>query len=120
VATISKKELMSRIAEKTGQTKVVTKDIIQMFLDAITEELGQGNRLELREFGVFEVKERAAWKAHNPRTLEVVHVPAKRVVKFKVGRLMKERVALAERRQDRSRLSPPPKCMPSIDENHVE
>lgn len=94
MATITKKELVSRIAEKTGQTKVVTKDIIQMFLDEIIDELGQGNRLEFREFGVFEIKERAARKAQNPRTLEKVHVPAKRVVKFKVGRLMKEKVGV--------------------------
>lgn len=92
--TITKKELVARIAEKTNQTKVVAKDIIQMFLDEIIRELGNGNRLEFREFGVFEIKERAARKAQNPRTLEKVSVPAKRVVKFKVGRLMKERVSL--------------------------
>jgi len=90
--TVTKKELVSRIAERTGQTKVVTKDIIQMFLDEIITELARGNRLEFREFGVFEIKERAARKAQNPRTLEKVDVPAKKVVKFKVGRLMKERV----------------------------
>ena len=90
--TVTKKELVTRIADRTGQTKVVTKDIIQMFLDEIITELGRGNRLEFREFGVFEIKERAARKAQNPRTLEKVEVPAKRVVKFKVGRLMKERV----------------------------
>ena len=92
MATITKKELVNRIATKTGQTKVVTKQVIQMFLDEIIEELGQGNRLEFREFGVFEIKERAARKAQNPRTLQKVDVPAKRVVKFKVGRMMKERV----------------------------
>jgi len=92
--TVTKKELVSRIADRTGQTKVVTKDIIQMFLDEIIGELGKGNRLEFREFGVFEIKERAARKAQNPRTLEKVAVPAKRVVKFKVGRMMKERVGL--------------------------
>ena len=92
--TVTKKELVSRIADRTGQTKVVTKDIIQMFLDEIISELGRGNRLEFREFGVFEIKERAARKAQNPRTLEKVDVPAKRVVKFKVGRRMKERVGL--------------------------
>lgn len=92
--TITKKELVSRIADRTGQTKVVTKDIIQMFLDEIINELGKGNRLEFREFGVFEIKERAARKAQNPRTLEKVDVPAKKVVKFKVGRLMKERVGI--------------------------
>ena len=91
--TITKKELVARIAERTRQTKVVAKEIIQMFLDEIIEELGRGNRLEFREFGVFEIKERAARKAQNPRTLEKVSVPAKRVVKFKVGRLMKQRVA---------------------------
>ena len=93
--TVTKKELVSRIADRTGQTKVVTKDIIQMFLDEIISELGKGNRLEFREFGVFEIKERAARKAQNPRTLEKVDVPAKRVVKFKVGRLMKERVGIS-------------------------
>jgi integration host factor subunit beta len=92
--TITKKELVARIAERTGVTKVVAKDIIQLFLDEIIRELGRGNRLEFREFGVFEIKERAARKAQNPRTLQKVEVPAKRVVKFKVGRLMKERVAL--------------------------
>ena len=100
--TITKKELVARIAEKTNQTKVVAKDIIQMFLDEIIRELGRGNRLEFREFGVFEIKERAARKAQNPRTLEKVDVPAKRVVKFKVGRLMKERVArMAEEARER-------------------
>jgi integration host factor subunit beta len=98
--TITKKELVARIAERTAVTKVVAKDIIQLFLDEIIRELGRGNRLEFREFGVFEIKERAARKAQNPRTLEKVDVPAKRVVKFKVGRLMKERVALIARGGD--------------------
>ena len=56
--TITKKELVARIAERTNQTKVVAKDIIQLFLDEIIRELGNGNRLEFREFGVFEIKER--------------------------------------------------------------
>ena len=90
--TITKKELVNRIAESTGQTKVVVKEILQKFLDEIIDELSVGNRLEFREFGVFEVRERAARKAQNPRTLEKVFVPAKRVVKFKVGRTMRERV----------------------------
>jgi integration host factor subunit beta len=92
MSTITKKELVARIAERTGQTKVVTKEIVQRFLDEIIQELSEGNRLEFREFGVFEVKERPARRAQNPRTLEKVNVPSKRVVKFKVGRLMKERV----------------------------
>ena len=90
--TGTKKELVNRIAEETGQTKVVVKHILQRFLDEIIEELVQGNRLEFREFGVFEVRLRAARQAQNPRTLEKVTVPEKRVVKFKVGRTMRERV----------------------------
>ena len=90
--TTTKKELVNRIADSTGHTKVVVKEILQSFLDEIITELSIGNRLEFREFGVFEVKERKARRAQNPRTLEKVEVPAKRVVKFKVGRLMRQRV----------------------------
>jgi integration host factor subunit beta len=97
MGTVTKKELVNRIADRTGQTKVITKDVIQMFLDEIINELGRGNRLEFREFGVFEIKERAARRAQNPRTLEKVSVPAKKVVKFKVGRLMKELVGIEPR-----------------------
>ena len=93
MATITKKELVNRIAERTGQTKVITKEIIQQFLDEIITELSAGNRLEFREFGVFEVKPRRARRAQNPRTLEKVDVPPKRVVKFKVGRIMRDRVS---------------------------
>ncbi len=91
--TVTKKELVNRIAEKTGVTKVVAKDIIQSFLDSIISELSAGNRLEFREFGVFETKSRAARRAQNPRTLEKVDVPSKRIVKFKVGRLMRKMVS---------------------------
>ena len=90
--TITKKELVNRIADSTSVTKVVAKEIIQSFLTAIINELAAGNRLEFREFGVFESRERAARRAQNPRTLEKVDVPAKRIVKFKVGRLMRKKV----------------------------
>jgi len=93
VRTITKKELVNRIAEKTGVTKVVAKEIIQSFLDSIIDELAEGNRLEFREFGVFETRERKARRAQNPRTLEKVDVPSKRIVKFKVGRLMRQKVS---------------------------
>lgn len=90
--TITKKELVYRIASKTNQKKVVAKKIIQNFIDEVINELEKGNRLEFREFGVFEIKERAPRVARNPRTGAVVEVPAKKVVHFKAGRLMKERV----------------------------
>ncbi|MEE2887400.1 MAG: HU family DNA-binding protein [Planctomycetota bacterium] len=108
--TITKKELVNRIADRTTVTKVVAKDIIQSFLDSIIEELAAGNRLEFREFGVFETKERAARRAQNPRTLEKVSVPAKRIVKFKVGRMMRERVSGEGERVVDAPPPPPPRA----------
>jgi integration host factor subunit beta len=93
MATITKKELIDRIAENTGQRRVQVKKVVQQFLDEIVNELGRANRLEFRDFGVFETKLRRARKAQNPKTLEPVEVPEKRTVKFKVGRLMKQRLA---------------------------
>ena len=87
--TITKKDLIDRIADRTGNKRVVVKRIVQHFLDDIMNELGKGNRLEFRDFGVFESKVRQARIAQNPKTLERVEVPEKRTVKFKVGRVMK-------------------------------
>lgn len=87
--TTTKKELVDRIADKTDTKRVLVKDIVQSLFDEIIDELGRGNRLEFRDFGVFETKQRAARIAQNPKTLQRVEVPAKRTVKFKVGRLMK-------------------------------
>src|SRR4051794_5178116 len=92
MATITKKELIDRIAEGAGQRRVQVKIVVQQFLDEIVNELGKGNRLEFRDFGVFETKVRKARKAQNPKTLEPVAVPEKRTVKFKVGRLMKQKL----------------------------
>lgn len=94
--TVTKKELVDRIADETKEKRVVVKRIIQSFLDEIINELGQGNRLEFRDFGVFETKERAARIAQNPKTLQRVAVPPKRTVKFKVGRLMKAKLSPGE------------------------
>ncbi len=90
MATITKKELIDRIAERTQAKRVTVKSIIQAFLDEITRELSENNRLEFRDFGVFETRTRAARVAQNPKTLERVEVPAKRTVKFKMGRLMRK------------------------------
>jgi len=90
MATVTKKELIDRIAERTQAKRVTVKCIVQAFLDEITNELCQDNRLEFRDFGVFETRVRAARMAQNPKTLEQVEVPAKRTVKFKMGRLMRE------------------------------
>ncbi len=92
MATITKKELIDRIAESSNNKRVQVKRVVQQFLDEIVAELGKGNRLEFRDFGVFETKLRKARKAQNPKTLEPVAVPEKRTVKFKVGRLMKQKL----------------------------
>ena len=90
MSTVTKKELISRIAERTQAKRVLVKRIVQAFLDEIVSELCESNRLEFRDFGVFETRTRAARIAQNPKTLQRVEVPAKRAVKFKMGRLMRE------------------------------
>ena len=92
MSTTTKKELIDRIAENTNTKRAVVKSIVQSSLDEIIVELAKGNRLEFRDFGVFEIVTRAARVAQNPKTLEQIHVPSKRVVKFKMGRLMKQKL----------------------------
>jgi len=92
MSTIRKKELVDRIAESIQVKNALVKAIVQNFLHEIISELTKGNRLEFRDFGVFEVKETAARKAQNPKTLEPIHVPTKQRVKFKMGRSMKEKL----------------------------
>jgi nucleoid DNA-binding protein len=86
----TKKDLIDRIAESTGTRQTLVKVVVQAFFDEITAELTKGNRLELRDFGVFDTKTTPARMAQNPRTLKKVEVPAKRRVVFKPGRLMRE------------------------------
>jgi integration host factor subunit beta len=88
--TITKRHLIDRIADQTRQKRTVVKKTIQCFLDNVIVELQSGHRLEFRDFGVFEIRERAARVAQNPKTLQRVPVPPKKTVKFKVGRLMKD------------------------------
>ncbi len=88
--TVTKQELVDRITEQTQARQTVVKTVIESFMENLTAELANGNRLEFRDFGVFETKIQPARTAQNPRTLEPVQVPAKRKVKFKPGRLMRE------------------------------
>ena len=92
MSTVTKKELIDRIAETTQAKRVIVKRIVQSFLDEVITELSNDNRLEFRDFGVFETRTRAARVAQNPKTLERVPVPSKRTVKFKMGRLMKNKL----------------------------
>lgn len=87
-----KREIVARIAKKLGMNQLDIQPIVQQFLNEIIEELGQGNKLEFRDFGIFKVVQRKARMGRNPRTGESVEVPSKRTVKFKPGRLMQHRV----------------------------
>jgi len=89
---VTKKEIVKQISEKLGLTQLKTKEIVQQTFDAIVDTLLQEKRIELRNFGVFEVKRRKPRKARNPRTGERVDVEAKNVVTFKPGKEMEERV----------------------------
>lgn len=89
---MTKKEIVKTISDELGLTQLKTKEIVQKTFDAIVDTLVEEKRIELRNFGVFEVKQRAPRKARNPRTGEKVFVPEKYVVTFKPGKEMEERV----------------------------
>ena len=96
---MTKKEIVKTISEEIGMTQLKTKEIVQKTFDAIVETLVDEKRIELRNFGVFEVKKRAARKARNPRTGQRVDVPEKFVVTFKPGKEMEEKVRQLEERE---------------------
>ena len=89
---MTKKEIVKQISEELGLTQLKTKEIVQKTFDAIVDTLLTEKRIELRNFGVFEVKRRKARKARNPRTGDQVDVDPKNVVVFKPGKEMEERV----------------------------
>ena len=93
---MTKKEIVKTISDKIGLTQLKTKEIVQQTFDAIVDTLVEERRIELRNFGVFEVKKRAARKARNPRTGERVDVAEKYVVTFKPGKEMEEKVRMLE------------------------
>ncbi len=97
IRVVTKKEIVKTISDEIGLTQLKTKEIVQKTFDAIVETLVEERRIELRNFGVFEVKKRAARKARNPRTGAKVYVPEKFVVTFKPGKEMEERVRELER-----------------------
>ena len=89
---MTKKGIVKELSAKTGLTQVEAKRILQSMFETIIDVLERDSRIEIRNFGVFAVKQRAARMARNPRTGEQVPVSAKRVVTFKPGRLMEERI----------------------------
>lgn len=89
---MTKKDIVRVISEELGLTQQQTKEIVQRTFDSIVDTLVREGRIELRNFGVFEVKTRAARIARNPKTNEQVQVPEKFVVSFKPGKVMEQRV----------------------------
>jgi integration host factor subunit beta len=100
---VTKKEIVKTISEEIGMTQLKTKEIVQKTFDAIVRTLVEDKRIELRNFGVFEVKQRAARKARNPRTGAKVFVPEKFVVTFKPGKEMEEKVRQLEQQAAEAR-----------------
>ena len=90
---MTKKEIVRRISDQLNLSQQDVKKVVQETFDAVTNALATEGRIELRNFGVFEVKERKARKARNPRTGEEVFVPSKKVVTFKPGKEMEQSVA---------------------------
>ena len=90
--TVTKKDLVNAVAGSCDCQQSLARLAVQSFLDRIVAELSEGNRIELREFGVFETRVRDAHKARNPKTKEFVMVPPRASVKFKPGHAMKVRV----------------------------
>lgn len=93
---MTKKEIVRQISELTGVTQLKTKEIVQRTFDAIIDTLAREGRIELRNFGVFEVKRRKSRKARNPRTGDPVEVEPKNVVTFQPGKIMEDRVRRME------------------------
>ena len=98
-ATVTKKEIVKAISDELGLTQMNVKEVVQMTFDHIVDTLVEDKRIELRNFGVFQVKRRAARQARNPHTGEPVQVEARYAVSFKPGKEMEERVKLMERRE---------------------
>jgi nucleoid DNA-binding protein len=109
MATTTKKALTNKIADELDLKQMLVRDVVQAFLDGCVDELRKGNRLEFRDFGVFETVSRAARKARNPKTGEVVQVPPKIVVDFKMGKRMKTLVNQPPQEEEEAeRQSPEP------------
>jgi integration host factor subunit beta len=94
--TRTKKDLIENVADATGQSRSGVKRTIQVAFDYIVDELGEGNRLEFRDFGVFDAKVRPGRIAQNPKTLQPVEVPPRRTVKFKASRSMRDRLKIED------------------------
>ncbi|MEM1022809.1 MAG: integration host factor subunit beta [Myxococcota bacterium] len=89
---MNKSELVERLAERAKITKKRAEQVVNLVFDQMSQALKRGERIEIRGFGSFTSKSYDAYTGRNPRTGETIHVPAKRLPFFKVGKELKERV----------------------------
>jgi nucleoid DNA-binding protein len=89
---MTKKDIIIKVADDTGLKQIEVKKVVQKALDYIVVSLTKGETVELRNFGIFKVKSRKGRMGRNPRTGESVPIPEKKVVSFKAGLVMKEKV----------------------------
>ena len=90
--TITKKDLVKRIAYSTGERQRIIKRIIDELLEHIIDALIRGERIELRKFGAFKINWRRAKTVRNPKTGEKVRIPSRKVAKFRSGKILFKRL----------------------------
>lgn len=106
--TMTKRELVIRVANRLGLTQSEVGKIVETTFEALSQSLAEGKRWELRDFGVFEVKTRASRIGRNPRTGDQVPVPQRRVVTFRPGKKMKEAISAGPAAPPASPAAAPP------------
>ena len=91
--SVTKADLVERVAEKTGLTRTDVAVVVDSFLDTVKKSLEAGHGIEIRGFGTFKVKQRKARTARNPRTGDPVQLPPRKVAVFKVSKELKDRIS---------------------------
>lgn len=117
---MTKKEIVRSISEVTGLSQAKVREVVQQTFDTIVDTLAREKRIELRNFGVFEVRKRAARKARNPKSGATIEVPEKYVVNFRPGKEMEEQMAWLQRREQMSQSADqpqPPKLDTDVDQS---
>ena len=102
----TKKEIVVTVAEKLGMTQLAAKEVVQNVLDCISATLVEEKRIELRNFGVFDVKKRAARKARNPKTGVEVQTKEKHVATFKAGKILEEAIQVKTNKRGKGKSKP--------------
>lgn len=92
MSTRTKRDIVKEVAARTGFDIVSVQEIVQCVFDAMCQGLAEDANIEIRNFGIFKVKETPERQARNPKTSEIITVPAKRHIHFKPGQMMKQKI----------------------------